>query len=163
MTRNGERFCASLRSEWLLRSLVLALVIPASSAIAQTPGRFMPTGDMTAARSFHTATLLRDGTVLIVGGNGERPTSAELYDPATGTFAATGSLTTARSGSTATLLDDGRVLIVGGDRFTGNAPMKSSAELYDPSTKTFTPTGDMVTVHIGGTATLLNDGKVLIA
>jgi hypothetical protein len=119
---------------------------------------------MTTARSFHTATLLRDGKVLIVGGGGA---SAEMYDPATRTFARTGDLTTARSGPTATRLDDGRVLIVGGDPLLSTdpptAPSKTTAELFDPSTGTFTRTSDMVTVQIYGTATLLNSGKVLIA
>jgi hypothetical protein len=119
---------------------------------------------MTTARKFHTATLLRDGKVLIAGGSGA---SAEIYDPATRTFAKTGNLTTARTNPTATLLDDGRVLIVGGDLFTSIdppiAPQKTTAELFDPSTGTFTRTADMVTVHIYGTATLLKSGKVLIA
>jgi hypothetical protein len=119
---------------------------------------------MTTARKFHTATMLHDGRVLIVGGGGA---TAEIYDPATRTFARTGDLTTARNGPTATLLDDGRVLIVGGDLFRSIdppiAPPQTTAELFNPSTGTFTRTADMVTVQLYGTATLLNSGKVLIA
>jgi hypothetical protein len=143
----------------LLLLFVLGVITPASRTLAQTPARFTPAGDMSTGRSFHAAVLLRDGTVLIVGGS-----SAEIYDPAAATFTAIGNLSTARSAPTATSLDDGRVLIAGGDLFSGAAaPLKSTAELYDPSTRIFTRTGDMVTIHIGSTATLLKNGKVLFA
>src|SRR5580658_2816172 len=70
---------------------------------------FTPTGSMTVPRQGQTATMLANGTVLMVGGVqniGFRAelASAELYDPASGTFSATGSMRTAREGHTATLL-----------------------------------------------------------
>jgi hypothetical protein len=115
---------------------------------------------MITPRSRHTATLLADGTVLIVGGDiagGTILRGAELYDPRTATFKATGDMTTPRAEHTATLLPDGRVLIAGG---AGRVP---SAELYDPAAKTFTPTGDMTVGRVGHAATLLPSGRVLIA
>src|SRR5215475_9037264 len=132
----------------------LILMSYASLGIAQSTGTFTATGDMNFTRSFHTATLLSNGKVLIVGGAGvtrsgdQKPvTSAELYDAVTGTFILTGNMNTPRIGPTATLLNDGRVLIVGG---SGCVP--NSAELYDPVTGTFSNTGGSVTGQIGGWA-----------
>jgi hypothetical protein len=127
---------------------------------------------MAVARCFHTATLLSDGRVLIVGGysagwtlEGLFLASAEIYDPKTGTFSATGSLVGARSHHTATMLADGRVLITGGASGTsGNSKASlDSAELYDPNKGTFTWAGRMANARTFHTATRLADGRVLIA
>jgi hypothetical protein len=77
--------------------------------MTQKTGAFSLTGDMTAARRRHTATLLADAKVLIAGGTGAD--SAELYDPSTGAFTVTGKMVIPHVSHTATLLHDGRVLI----------------------------------------------------
>jgi hypothetical protein len=117
---------------------------------------------MTAKRSVHTATLLRDGKVLVaggyIGGDGNI-SSAELFDPATKSFAAAGSMAIARSSHTATLLPNGKVLIAGG--FNGD--YLDTTEIYDPATKRFSPGGRLTTPRSGHVATVLNDGRILIA
>ena len=129
-------------------------------------GTFGPTGPLATARNLHTATLLSDGRVLIVGGNdtgAHALASAELYDPKTGTFSPTGSLVTARGFHTATRLSDGRVLIAGGTSVGWNgAPFLASAEIYDPKTGKFAATRPMAVARGSHTAALLSDGRVLI-
>ncbi|MEO6059490.1 MAG: kelch repeat-containing protein [Candidatus Limnocylindria bacterium] len=128
-------------------------------------GTWSATGDMITARSLHSATLLADGKVLVAGGHdpGEAFASAELYDSSSGTWSAIGSLTTARTGHTATLLADGTVLVAGGNISAELGAPLASAELYDPSTGSWSATGSMTTTRSGHTATLLADGTVLVA
>jgi hypothetical protein len=131
-----------------------------------TAGTFTATGSTVAPHLGQTATLLQNGQVLIAGGETAK---AELFNPSTGAFVATGSMTVSRTGHTATLLHDGRVLIAGGvqDFGPGTVPIPpgpgvASAELYDPVSGTFTPTGSMSEGRTGHTATLLVDGTVLV-
>ena len=142
---------------------------PTASAELYDPktGKFRSTGSMGVARAGQTATLLADGRVLMVGGDGTSGplTSAELYDPKTGRFSPTGLMAVPRNGNTATLLPNGRVLITGGADSTNDslpANILASAELYDPATGTFSPAGSMATGREFQTATLLPNGRVLI-
>ena len=128
------------------------------------------TGSLAKSRDGHTATLLLNGQVLVAGGHsGSFPfytDTAELYDPANGTWTDTRSMAHARFEHTATLLPDGQVLVAGGFNIdtvdeVDNHP--AQAELYDPASETWTDTGSMRTPRQDHTATLLPDGRVLIA
>jgi hypothetical protein len=126
-----------------------------------------PAGRLITPRAQHSATLLPNGKVLIAGGstgagNGVM-TSAELYDPATGTSAVTGNMGVVRYRHKALLMRDGKVLVVGGvDGYNNTHPL-ASAELYDPATGTWTATGSLSSARNRMTATLLPNGKVLVA
>ena len=150
--------------------LILSILFLTHSpfAHAQSAGTFTAISSMATARSFHTATMLQDGKVLIAGGadaSDATVSSAEIYDPVKQTFTPAGNMTAPRAGHTATLLADGRVLIVGGEQtppgLNGIVPGQN-AELYDPPTGNFTPTGSLLMGWQGFNATLLANGKVLI-
>lgn len=120
-------------------------------------------GSLSTGRGDHTATLLQNGKVLVVGGvdaAGHDVASAELYDPVKGTWSATGNLITPRTYHTATLLTNGKVLIAGGVNQALGQP--ATAEIYDPSTGLFSATGSLITKRQQHTATLLSDGSVLV-
>ncbi|HXN64752.1 MAG TPA: kelch repeat-containing protein [Candidatus Acidoferrales bacterium] len=130
-----------------------------------TTGTFANTGSMVVARSGHTATLLSDGRVLVVGGSSDA--RAEIYDPTTETFSTTGSMAVARSAHTATMLPSGKVLIVGGkDGAMNQAILTTNAlatsEIYDPQSGSFTLSGNLSSAREGHTATLLSNGSVLV-
>jgi hypothetical protein len=138
------------------------MVLASAELYDPATGTFSITGSMAVARADHRATLLRDGRVLVTGGNGIA--SAELYDPATGTFTPTGSMAIDRVNHAATLLPDGRVLVDGGgsDCTRAGCVALASAESYDPETGEFSPAGSMATARFWHTATLLPDGRVLL-
>ncbi len=138
---------------------------PAAATNGQAHGAVVPIGTLTIQRAAHTAALLADGKVLIVGGCtlascelDEAATTAEVFDPATSTFAPTGALAVQRVGHTATSLPDGRVLIAGGWR---KGALNDSVESYDPAIGVFSVVGKLVTARGGHTAVPLGDGHVL--
>ena len=138
---------------------------------AADPTGFRGTGSMSLARSAHTATLLADGRVLVVGGESvttrDPIDSVELFDPATETWATGASLPEPRSNHVAVRLADGRVLVVGGGRSAPIGVPKgegvlASVVIYDPAADAWETTGDMLEGRSHFGAALLPSGKVLV-
>jgi uncharacterized protein YjdB/N-acetylneuraminic acid mutarotase len=122
------------------------------------------TASMAVVRAEHAATLLPDGTVLVVGGVGSSVvTTAEVYNPATATWTTTASMKNGRYQHTVTLLPNGKVLAAGGLLTSDDTDTTATAEIYDPVAKTWTVTGSMTTARASATATLLHNGTVLVA
>ncbi len=123
-------------------------------------GDFSSTGGLHHARVNHSATLLSDGKVMVIGGasidfDEGNLTTAETYDPATGLFTLTeDTMAFRRSEHHAVLLQDGRVLIVGGGEAT--------AEIYDPATDRFTTTGQLNILDRVRSAVRVRSGDVLV-
>jgi HYR domain/Kelch motif len=129
---------------------------------------FTGTGSLGAGRGDHSATLMTDGTVLIVGGHsdvaGNSLDSAEVYHPVGGGFIPTGSMTVPRGAHAAATLPDGTVLITGGfTAFPFGGVTLNSAEIYDPGTGTFAATGSMPNARGRFVAASLLSGDVLVA
>ena len=130
--------------------------------------RWSSAADMAIPRANHTATLLRDGRVLVAGGLnsvGRGVASAELYDPATNRWSPAGSMREPRFHHTATLLPNGKVLVAGGHFLTsdGSTVALASAELYDPGANRWSSAPPMSVRRDNHTATPLFDGRVLVA
>jgi hypothetical protein len=150
----------------VIATAAIAVTIAATPAPAPTGTR--PLGQMSAPRAVHTATALRDGTVLIVGGcaragcplDGREGRVAEVYRPQTRQFVRVGRLHQWRDDHAATRLADGRVLVVGG---WGVGGVLGTTELYDPRARTFSRGPTMASPRAGTTVTPLRDGRVLIA
>jgi len=163
---------------------VLALVAPGygyaqspsgpGTNVVATVSSWVLTGNLNIPRSGHTATLLADGRVLVVGGHvgccdapGTILDSAELYDPLSGTWSTTGHLGKPRQSHTATLLPNGQVLVTGGytgiDQFAPTYGFTDTAELYNPATGTWSATSNLHALRNYFAATLLPNGRVLVA
>ena len=115
-------------------------------------GTWSTTGSLSTPRSFHAATLLPSGKVLVVGGHAgsETPATAEVYDPGTDTWEPMGTLRTSTSLHTATLLPSGKVLVAG-----------SRMQVFDLVTGTWTTFGGSTANRLRAQTTLLPSGKVL--
>ena len=141
----------------------------AATVVAQ--GKVSPAPMLKDARQHHTATLLLDGRVLVVGGRGadglSTLASCELFDPKKNRWSACAPLSVARSHHAATALDDGRLLVTGGTTHESSEGQNryvalASAEIYDPKKNAWTTVAPMTDARNGHTATLLLDGTVLV-
>jgi hypothetical protein len=169
------------RIRWLhivvLATLALAGELMATPASAAASGTWTLTGSMNALRVDDTATVLPDGEVLATSGFGIGAENggpfAELYTPATGQWSpAVNGLPSlydcsgvlACFGSSATLLGDGNVLVAGGDAgLASNSHSSSEAVLYNPTANSWTTTGSLNVSRLFQTASLLQNGQVLVA
>src|SRR5439155_1493894 len=153
------------RVSWILLPTIALSLTSARPATAAVHG-WTYTGSMATARGFHTATPLPGGRVLVAGGYNDTSgvlASAEVYDPASGTWSPTGNMVTGREYHTAAHLPGGRVLVAGGFGPSGSSGTLAGAEVYDPASGAWAPTGSMATPRELHTATRLPGGGVLVA
>ncbi len=130
--------------------------------------RWEDAGSFNGARHYQVAALLPDGKVLIAGGSlDDRTTlsSAALYDPATNDWTDVAPMASPRSNATATLMPNGKVLVAGGEAASGGIypTYLRTAELFDPASNTWSPAPSMAEERANASATLLSDGRVLVA
>ncbi|MDE2861718.1 MAG: hypothetical protein OYI31_01095 [Chloroflexota bacterium] len=118
------------------------------------------TAPLAEGRWGHTAIALEDGRILVIGGQStpsRKLASVEIFDPATEMWSSAASMSHTRSsGHRAVLLQDGRVLALGEND-------DGAAEIYDPATDQWSAAGALVQARTWASATLLTDGRVLVA
>ena len=156
------REAAGRRVAFLLLSLGAGLLLV--QPCAGGSGVFEPTGSLVTGRSHHRAILLPNGKVFVEASDRTKPESPELYDIASGIWTDTGIVGAGYWEETATLLPNGKVLVAGGIIFYGDVGVSfAGSELYDPVSGTWITTGSLSAARNDHTATLLPNGKVLVA
>lgn len=122
---------------------------------------------MLTERGGHTATRLQNGKVLVVAGGGINSGlavgTAQLYDPVANSWSSAGSISSVRYDHTATLLSNGNVLVAGGSTYGGAILPPTTTDLYNPATNSWSSAADLPAGRYAPTATLLADGRVLLA
>lgn len=128
------------------------------------------TQPMSSARRLHTATLLNDGRVLVVGGEnlgGAVLDTSELFDPGTGQWSPGPTFAVARANHAAVSLGDGRVAIIGGGNSSSNGlpagtGVTDSVEIFDPTNDTVSAGPSLLHARGHHRAVMLEDGRVLV-
>ncbi|WP_441290019.1 kelch repeat-containing protein [Sorangium sp. KYC3313] len=139
-----------IRHVWMLGiTLASAPLMLTAEARAATPS-WEEVPPMSAPRHHHTATLLQDGRVLVMGGEDSLPFVAEIYDPGTKTWASAAPPPEFSTDGPAVLLPNGHVFVVG----------SSGSAIYDPALDSWTP-GALPFADLPS-AVLLADGTVLV-
>jgi hypothetical protein len=157
---SGRRACV------IAAFVVVLALLPVAPAFGVPAGSFTPTGQLNTPRSSPAVAPLPDGRVLVAGGSDGSGSSstAEVFDPATNAFTPLPNpMTVGRQGAGAALLGDGRVLIAGGYNPSTPTTWLASAEVFNPSTNTFTPVSPMSAIRSVPAAAPLADGRALIA
>jgi hypothetical protein len=156
-------FTGGVTSSGVLKGSRVLVIQNANASIydATTNTWTKPTGAPTTARRAPWQTRLNDDRMLIVGGSaaGSDLSSAEIFDPATGTFSAVGSLS--RTVAAYQRLGDGRVIAIGGLSPAGGGTILDTTEIFDPSTKMWTPGPKMNAARYQPGSAVLSDGRVL--
>jgi hypothetical protein len=147
-----------LAKRFLIVAVLAVVLLYSTFAFSQIIG----TGQLNIERRGHSATLLEDGKVLIVGGDNQNGavSQAEVFDPASQTSALAATSITPRTDHSATRLSNKRVLVIGG---RDQSASLQSTEIYDPVTLSFVAGPSMMRARSGHTATILSDGKILVA
>jgi N-acetylneuraminic acid mutarotase len=138
--------------------------LAAAEVYSPSLGTWKATGNMAQPREYFAAVVLKNGKVLVVGGLGTSNIvllGAELYNPSTGTWSSAHSLSVPRYGHTATLLPSGKVLVTGGCTSNTGCTDTAVSEIYDPTTNSWSTTGNLNTSRHYHSAVLLQTGKVL--
>jgi hypothetical protein len=137
--------------------VLLANLLYSTLAVAQILG----TGQLNIERRSHTATVLENGRVLIVGGDNQNGivSQAEIFDPVSQTSALAAAMVRPRTDHSATSLSDGTVLVIGGRDQTA---LLQSTEIYNPLTTSFLAGPAMMRARSGHSATGLSNGKILV-
>jgi hypothetical protein len=133
-----------------------------------THGYFVKIGDLNYSRSRHTATLLPDERVVIIGGGADQTLSSiEMFEPAKNKFRDAGSLNYPRVAHNAILLNDGKILVFGGEQLIANkyglgSKVVSVAEIYDPVKEESKVLKELQSESRTPTITKYNDDEVLV-
>lgn len=159
---NGQVLIAGGFVEDPERAKNISDVLDGAELFDPDEGSWTRTGSLHQRRHTHTASLLPNGKVLVVGGlYSNFLNSAELYDPSTGNWTIAASMQSGRAWHTATTLANGKVLVAGGIG-DGNNGFRT-VELYDPSIDKWSNISSMNYPRYGHTATVLQTGKILFA